>query len=743
MLKIKKYRGQINKGLLPLLLISLFLTTMITIGYSSYSVSLTIKDTKATVRVDKNIRVTSVSRSDNGNNNGGVSENEEYNVNSIQADIRLPQSNSKVTYEVEVKNFGNVEAGIKSIAVNDSLKNILDVSVTDYTIGDKLRDNNNSCENSPDGCKLAIKRKFYVTLSYKNGAYNSNNVIFNNVNVNFEFAEAHKVNYVGFTVFTPTLQDKTVLDGNTLSVNIGPHETLQIRVNDVATANYTIDNNNLLQVPNVTGDVDVIISEVMIPVDIKTIPNNATISYKINDVEQTQVTGELNTEIAIGSKLDIEVTCYGYKKVTKSYNINIDLADTITMDQVYYLNIATIPADAKISYTVNGTQMPDTTSTISEEYDPGTVINMTITKSGYRQETRTYTMDHHVDETISLTKQYTFKVNATPTDANINLTYGGNTYNVSTGYSVVLDENTNISISVSKSGYRTENKNVTLTSDKTENFNLVKQYTYKINVSKPTDADIYVKINNGTSTKVNNGYTIVLDEGTAISTTISKNRYISQTVNHTLNSDITDNISLTRIYSYTVSTNLSDATVKITYNNQTYTANKTKTIDVTEGSSVSWEITRNYYQKQTGSDSNIQSDLTRGSNMSLNPVKSGSNSKNDDMGFNEDATLTVTIPAGAKIISVSTSGSFRVSLTNQSLKVVTKASNGHQFWSKSYKGKSFSNTNINNSYSCSNYTTNIDSCPGEGTVYADLSKSAAIIVYVRSALTVNVQYIEK
>ena len=743
MLKFSKNRKEINKKILPSLISVFIVTLFMSIGYSSYSTTLTIKDTKTTVRVDKNVRVTSVSNASVGQNNGGISQNENYNVSSIQADVRLPQSNSQVTYEVKVKNYGNVEVGIKSITVSDSLKNILDVVVTDYVVGDKLRDNSDACEESVDGCKLSIERTFYVTLKYKPGAYDSNNIIFNNTVVNFEFAEAHKVNYVGFTILDPPLQARSVLDGNTFSYNIGPYETLQVRMNGSPITNYTIDQNNLLTVPNVTGDLDIIIAEIMIPVDIVTVPSTATISYKINDIDQIPVTGELDTEIAIGSDLDIEVTCYGYKKFTKHYDINIDVDDTITLDQVYYLDIATIPADATIHYTVDGQSMPNVTGTLSEEYDPGTVISMTITKANYRTETRSYTMNNHISETISLTRQYTFTVNATPSDSSIALTYGGNTHNVSTGYSVVLDENTNIAITVSRNGYRTEAKSVTLTSDKTETFNLTKQYTYTINVSKPTDANISLKLNNGSAQSVSNGYSVTLDVGTQIDVTISKDRYISQTVSHTLDRDITDSISLTRLYSYKVSTNLSDANVKITYNGQDYTGGKTKTIDVEEGASVSWEITRDYYQKQTGSDSNIQEDMTRGSNMQLNEVKSASGSRSSNIGLGDTSvSFSASVPDYAKIVTLSTSGSFRVSVVNQTLTVTPKASNGHQFWSQSYKGKITSNTSVSKSYTCSDYTSNIDSCPGEGKVTVTLKKGSAVIVTINT-ITVTVGYIEK
>jgi len=671
-----KNRRVFNNNKIVMLIegIVLVMVLFLTIGYSTFSTNLFAGDFIVNVRPDKNVRITSFSI-DHTNNNGSSSEID-YNISRVYGNLSLPNATSSVTYTVEVKNYGNIEMGISSIELPSELDDILDVIVDGYTLGTKIRDNSDSCENSVNGCTLSINRTFNITVKYKENKYNSEKTSFNNFKLDFLFIECHEVIFTGFTVLKPSMDAKSVLDGSTYSYNIGPYETLLLRMDGITLTNYTIDNNNLLTVPNVTGDLEIIISEIMLPVQISITQDDALIKYSVNGTDYKTVTGMLDIEAPIGSTLDIEVSKYGYRKLIKNYIIGLETFDEITMDRVYYLNINSIPADANISCIADGMSEVSSAGSFSAEYDPGTIVTVTITRPGYRTEKREYILNNHINES----------------------------------------------------------------------FDLVKQYIYTVNAIKPTNANLYLTINNGERQKVSSGYSIALDVNSIIKLEASASNHISKVYNHTLTDDITDNVSLVRLYTYTVNPSKSDSIVTLTYDGNNYTGKGSQSITIEENKSVSWTITRDYYQSQSGSDSNINSDITKNINMQFNTIKTATASRSSDIGLgnnNKDTTFSASIPSDARIISANLTGGFTVSVTGQDLKIVSNSNNNVQLWSQTYDGKTFSSTSINASYSCANYVADIDSCNAMGTVNTTLSKGSSIILGIQQDIVINVQYIEK
>ncbi len=67
--------------------------------------------------------------------NGGISDYEDFDINSVLSSITLPNSTSSVTYNVEIKNLGNVEMGILDIT---NLPSNLTYSISNYNLKDKL-----------------------------------------------------------------------------------------------------------------------------------------------------------------------------------------------------------------------------------------------------------------------------------------------------------------------------------------------------------------------------------------------------------------------------------------------------------------------------------------------------------------------------------------------------------------------------------------------------------------------------
>lgn len=188
----------------------------IAVGYSSFSVELFTDEFIAYVRPDFKVRVNAFSMT--GGTNGGTSTGVDYNASTGFATLSLPNRNSSVTYTVEIKNYGNKEIQISDISVPSALENKLNITLNGYTIGDKLKDNADSCENSVNGCKLNITRTFTITVSYKNGAYSSSSTEFNNFVLTFTFTEISWYN--SCTSYSPDLKCRLLVNETPYADNV-------------------------------------------------------------------------------------------------------------------------------------------------------------------------------------------------------------------------------------------------------------------------------------------------------------------------------------------------------------------------------------------------------------------------------------------------------------------------------------------------------------------------------------------
>ena len=142
--------------MLPIILIGSVL--FLSIGFSAFSSNLVIGDIKASVRPTKNIRVTSFYALDSANE--GRSLWEEYDVNKVITEVSLPNANSSVTYMVEVTNLDSKLMMIEDI---EGLPNNITYELVDYTLKDRLCDNNNHCN-------LGAKTNFKIILKNEDGS---------------------------------------------------------------------------------------------------------------------------------------------------------------------------------------------------------------------------------------------------------------------------------------------------------------------------------------------------------------------------------------------------------------------------------------------------------------------------------------------------------------------------------------------------------------------------------------------
>lgn len=188
---------------LPLLIV--LTVVFMSIGYSAFNRELLVNEIGATIRITSDIRISGVSIENTTNN--GISSSENYNINSILSDIKLPNENSTITFKVNVTNFGNANMGIYSIT---GLPNNLDYELSDYTLKSKICDTNNNCN-------LGITKTFYITIKYAQNGYDENNIDYN-INLDFKFKKVYTINYVLNDGINPEKQKTSYMEGEEVNI---------------------------------------------------------------------------------------------------------------------------------------------------------------------------------------------------------------------------------------------------------------------------------------------------------------------------------------------------------------------------------------------------------------------------------------------------------------------------------------------------------------------------------------------
>ena len=178
---------------IPLMII--LVVSFITVGFCAIQSNLLVTDIGATVRVEKDIRVTGISVKNSSGN--AISNWEDYNVKSIMSSVSLPNADSTITYNVEITNFGNVEAGILNIT---GLSSNLNYSISNYTLRNTLCD-----DNDPTKCKLGSISTLEITIGYNENGYNSSNTT-HVFDMDFEFYFIDAIARIGDNYYD-TLQD--------------------------------------------------------------------------------------------------------------------------------------------------------------------------------------------------------------------------------------------------------------------------------------------------------------------------------------------------------------------------------------------------------------------------------------------------------------------------------------------------------------------------------------------------------
>lgn len=335
----------------------------------------------------------------------------------------------------------------------------------------------------------------------------------------------------------PTPVDATVIleaDGyeqedNSITVEIGTDVTYTVSEEHYVTQSdmvvLTGDKilNTDLQIANYT-------------IDINPIPLDATVILEANGYTQegNSITVPYNTEVTYSVSKEQYGTISNTIIATEDASLFIELVrEPVT------LTVNPIPNDAYVTLRAAGYTQVGNSIAVA----PGTEVTCIVSKAGYISTSRTVTVNATGTITIELeVARYTLTVDPTPSDAIVTLSAQSGTQS---GNSITVDAGTEVTYSVSKTGYIPQNNlRITVMQDQTLPIVLDDLiYTLTIN---PTPADAMVTIRvPGTTPTINSGTTSVqAREGTEIEYVVEKIDYEPVTDTVILDNNTTLNVTL-------------------------------------------------------------------------------------------------------------------------------------------------------------------------------------------------------
>ncbi len=205
------------------------LVLFLSIGFSAFTMKLNINDVIASVREQKDIRITDIQIAEV--TNGTVSLYEEYDEDNISLGVNLPNQDSTITYKIVVTNYGNTKMSLDSII---GLPDNLEYTLDNYSLFDAI------C-NVDNQCVLGVSKELLLTIKYKN--YDSSNINYS-FKLDFDLCEYIKSLY--------NIVAKTVVSDAGIAFNQKPTDGIYTLSSTEGTANPVyyyrgvVDNNNLV-----------------------------------------------------------------------------------------------------------------------------------------------------------------------------------------------------------------------------------------------------------------------------------------------------------------------------------------------------------------------------------------------------------------------------------------------------------------------------------------------------------------
>ena len=151
-----------NKTNFRIFLLFCFSIIGLTVGYSALNEEIKITG-EASIRPIKDVRITDVRLSEKTNE--GEFNYNNFNINSINVGASLPNTNSTVTYEVDISNIGNVPVIVKSITPEYGNNSDIEYVIDGIEVGKTIIGTNANKTDSDMGKPTTIK----VTIKYKDG----------------------------------------------------------------------------------------------------------------------------------------------------------------------------------------------------------------------------------------------------------------------------------------------------------------------------------------------------------------------------------------------------------------------------------------------------------------------------------------------------------------------------------------------------------------------------------------------
>ena len=180
--------------LFSLIFMILFCCAFQTIVYSAINGTMTVKG-EAYARAEADVRITGFRLNRTLN---ATSSYEEFGKNHITTEIGLLNPSSSITYYVEITNYGSEDAGIFDIT---GLPSVVNYSIEDYNLHDKICDDTGKCNNF-------AKKTLLITLTTTDSFAGS-------IQMNFDFRTYHTVTYTDIeNKGYPT----EVIDGGNLNI---------------------------------------------------------------------------------------------------------------------------------------------------------------------------------------------------------------------------------------------------------------------------------------------------------------------------------------------------------------------------------------------------------------------------------------------------------------------------------------------------------------------------------------------
>ena len=206
-----------------------------TTAYSAINGTLTVKG-EAYARREADVRITDFRLA---TSNKATSSYEEFGKNHIVTEVDLLDSSSYITYYVEITNYGSVDVGIFDIT---GLPSVVNYSIEDYNLHDKICDDTGKCNNF-------AKKTLLITLTTTDSFAGS-------IQMNFDFRTYHTVTYTDIeNKGYPT----EVIDGGTLKIPFQEDlKRVQLLYNNREILFYkTVANGQTVTLSNITKDLEV------------------------------------------------------------------------------------------------------------------------------------------------------------------------------------------------------------------------------------------------------------------------------------------------------------------------------------------------------------------------------------------------------------------------------------------------------------------------------------------------------